>query len=66
MTIPWIILLTMLTGGQPLDAPEVLPPIGASVSLNEGAIHASLFVPAPLIKLSLEMIQRVAANAEQP
>lgn len=54
-------MLAMLTGGAPLDVPDLLPPIGASASLSEHSVHGSMFIPSPLIKLSIDTMQRVAA-----
>lgn len=59
MTAP---MLALFTGGQPLDVPEMLPPIGASISLSDGALHVSIFVPTPIIRLAIDAAELVGAG----
>ncbi len=50
-------LLAMMGNGvvQP-RAPEALAPIGVSISLADSVVHASAFVPAPLIKVAVGVL----------
>lgn len=59
---PVLAQLSTLGGGRPADLPELLPPIGTGVVMTDGSLHATMFIPAPLIKSSFAIIDRVGAG----
>lgn len=55
-------MLNMPGQAAPARMPEMLPPVGASVSLSDGSLHAAAFIPAPLIRVTVGVINRVGAS----
>lgn len=47
--------------GAPPRLPDALPPVGASVSLSDGSLHAASFIPAPLIRVVVGIMNRINA-----
>jgi len=48
-----------LIAGQKAELPELLPPIGAGVVMSDGSLHTTIFLPAPMIKSSFAIMERV-------
>jgi len=54
-------MLAMVTGGKPIELPAGLPPIGGALALSDGALHMSVFVPAPVLRLGYDLSKGLGA-----
>lgn len=59
MTLP----MMGLAGQAPPKLPDLLPPVGASVSLSDGSLHAAAFIPAPLMRVVVGVVNRIDTGA---
>jgi hypothetical protein len=57
-----LVFAAMFLGPMQIDLPESLPPVGAGVASRQDGAIGSCFVPAPVIKVAVEIAGQVQAQ----
>lgn len=56
-------IISMTGQAPPLRLPEVMPPMGVSVSLADRSLHAAAFIPAPVLRVVIGAADRLNSAA---